>query len=203
MTPEQLKRKNPQLYEEALRAGHREGVMQERERILSLSSWATSRGGQDQQHMDKVIAAAVKEAIASGAGSLPVIAAVKIERQRVASLKKWSERDAGNDKVAAIVKESIANGKTEAEVMPQLTVAFFKYGSRAEDAADPDVKKVQAVLAKLQKKFGPATGEYDHVKLSAKDRAEVRRVLARWDDAQLNKIIGQHGDKEYRHAFEN
>ena len=202
MTAEQLKRKNPALYKEALEAGFKEGVQEERKRILSLSSWATSRGSQN-QHMDRIIAAAVKEAIASGAGSEPVIAAVKIERQRVASLKKWSERDAGNEKLASLVQEAIASGKTEADVMPQLTVAFFKYGSRAEDAADPDVKKVQAVLAKLQKKFGPATGEYDHVKLSAKDRAEVRRVLARWDDAQLNKIVGQHGDKEYRHAFEN
>lgn len=51
-------------------------------------------------------------------------AGISEERNRTASLQKWADADADNDKVVAIVKESIVNGKTEAEVMPQLQVAM-------------------------------------------------------------------------------
>ena len=51
-------------------------------------------------------------------------AGISEEKNRTASLQKWADADAENDKVVAIVKEAIATGKTEAEVMPQLQVAM-------------------------------------------------------------------------------
>lgn len=46
------------------------------------------------------------------------------ERARVAALRKWADADPQNAKVAAIVKEAEAQGKTEADVQPQLLVAM-------------------------------------------------------------------------------
>lgn len=48
----------------------------------------------------------------------------KKERDRIAALTKWQDADAENSRVQAIVKEAVASGKTEADVMPQLLVAL-------------------------------------------------------------------------------
>ena len=62
-----------------------------------------------------------------------VKAGVAQERDRITALEKWIAADAGNAKVACIVAEAKATGKTAAEVMPQLQVAV-----RDAKAADPD-----------------------------------------------------------------
>jgi len=55
------------------------------------------------------------------------------ERARVSALEKWIAADAGNAKVAAIVAEAKATGKSEADVAPQLQVAV-----RDAKVVDPD-----------------------------------------------------------------
>lgn len=66
-------------------------------------------------------------------------AGISDERNRTAALQKWADADAENDKVLAIVKESIATGKTEAEVMPQLQVAM-RVAPQKDGENPPDVK---------------------------------------------------------------
>lgn len=65
-------------------------------------------------------------------------AGISDERNRTAALQKWADADAENDKVLAIVKESIATGKTEAEVMPQLQVAM-RVAPQKDGDNPPDV----------------------------------------------------------------
>lgn len=61
---------------------------------------------------------------------------VQKERARMLALEKWIAADAGNAKVAAIVAEAKATGKSEAEVMPQLQVAV-RDAKPADDGENP------------------------------------------------------------------
>jgi len=60
---------------------------------------------------------------------------VQKERARMLALEKWIAADAGNAKVAAIVAEAKATGKSEAEVMAQLQVAV-RDAKPASDGGD-------------------------------------------------------------------
>jgi len=51
-------------------------------------------------------------------------AGIATERARVSALKNWAKADPLNAKLDAVVEEAIAQGKTDAEVMPQLQVAI-------------------------------------------------------------------------------
>ncbi len=66
---------------------------------------------------------------------------IKQERERVLALIGWKEADAANEKVASIVAEAIASGKTEEEVKPQLSVAVRDFAKGPGDAGEnpPDV----------------------------------------------------------------
>jgi len=63
---------------------------------------------------------------------------IKQERERVLALIGWKEADAENEKVASIVAEALASGKTEEEVKPQLSVAVRDFGKGAgKDGENP------------------------------------------------------------------
>ena len=66
---------------------------------------------------------------------------IKQERERVLALTGWKEADAENEKVASIVAEAIASGKSEEEVKPQLSVAVrdFSKGPGALGENPPGV----------------------------------------------------------------
>ena len=66
---------------------------------------------------------------------------IKQERERVLALIGWKEADTENEKVASIVAEAIASGKSEEEVKPQLSVAVrdFAKGPGAEGENPPGV----------------------------------------------------------------
>lgn len=70
----------------------------------------------------------------------------KKERDRVAALVKWQDADAENPRVQAIVKDAIASGKNEAEVMPQLLVAL-KDAPKKDGDNPPEVKTKTAQTA--------------------------------------------------------
>ncbi|MBW8003119.1 MAG: hypothetical protein FVQ80_14050 [Planctomycetes bacterium] len=77
---------------------------------------------------------------------------VKAERLRVSVLKRWLDSGTVNEKVASIVAEAIASGKTEEEVLPRLLVAD----------RDPEFSRNETALAEKAglsiedlKKYGP------------------------------------------------
>lgn len=86
------------------------------------------------EHPD-VYQAAVAEGRADG---------VKRERDRVAGLKKWAEADPA---CAKIVEEAIANGKTEADVQPQLMVAVRGGAGKPQGSADENPPEVATATA--------------------------------------------------------
>ena len=91
-------------------------------------------------------------------------AGISEERNRVTSIQKWADADTGNDKVSAIVKESIANGKTEAEVMPQLQVAM-RVAPQNDGENPPDVNTSTTTTG------GGAGGGYTAEEMAAAEKA--------------------------------
>ena len=108
---------------------------------------------------------------------------VKAERDRITALEKWIAADAGNAKVAAIVAEAKATGKSEAEVMPQLQVAVR---DAAKAPADPDNPPPVNTAATVN-----GAGIDPEVK------AEMDRMAPKMgvSDADIKKFGGQKGGK--------
>ncbi len=196
MMPEQLKRENSRLYNEVLEAAREEGkangIKKERQRILSLLTW-TSGGGQN-RHMDRIIASAVKEAIVSGADDTAVIASVKVERERVSALQKWTEKDAGkNEAINSIVAEAISSGKMEKEVLAKLTAAFFKFSPGGSGKADSETKKYLNSIAKY---LAHATDREQEAILTPADHARIERILDKLDPKMGNRFLMGKDDPE-------
>jgi ClpP class serine protease len=109
-------------------------------------------------------------------------AGVEAERTRVAALNRWKAADPDNEKLAQIVDEAVATGKTEADVSPQIQVAIRDFAKEAKgpEGMHENPKRVRTTATAGAAEGGedladPGSWSDDTIKAKGKSLAESIR----------------------------